>query len=100
MKRPWKPHFYTHSGPLPEGPVLERACARELLTTWEITKDKDLVDRHLAASEKIYGKGAEMRIRRQMREVKRDERSVKQYSPISDAEEAQNQGERASSRPA
>lgn len=76
MKRPWKPHYYKHSGPLPERAVLERAVARELLTTWEITKDKVLVDRHLAAVDKVYGKGAEQRIRQHMREVARDERHV------------------------
>jgi len=62
------------TGPLPERPVLERAAARELLTTWEVTKDKELVDRHLARMDKLYGEGAEQRIRQHMREVARHER--------------------------
>ncbi len=48
--------------------------ARELLTTWEVTKDKQLVDRHLATMDKRYGKGAEQRVRQYMRQVNRDER--------------------------
>jgi hypothetical protein len=74
MKRPWKPHYPKHTGPLPERAVLERAAARELLTTWELTKDKALVDRHLATMDKRYGTGAEQRIRQHMREVARNER--------------------------
>lgn len=74
MKLPWKPHRPKHTGPLPEREILERAQARELLTTWEYTKDKQLVDRHLAKMDKLYGPGAEQRIRQHMREVKRDER--------------------------
>jgi len=56
--------------------ILLTAVARELLTTWEITKDKLLVDRHLAAVDKLYGKGAEQRVRQYMRQVARDERHV------------------------
>lgn len=74
MKRPWVPWRPTHSGPLPERRVLERAAARELLTTWEVTKDKALVDKHLARMDKLYGKGAEERIRQHMREIARNER--------------------------
>lgn len=74
MKRPWKPWYPKHTGPLPDRGILERGAARELLTTWEITKDKALVDRHLAHTEKIYGKGAEERIRAHMREIRRNER--------------------------
>lgn len=56
--------------------IMLTAVARELLTTWEITKDKLLVDRHLAAVDKLYGKGAEQRVRQYMRQVARDERHV------------------------
>jgi hypothetical protein len=56
--------------------ILLTAVARELLTTWEITKDKLLVDRHLAAVDKVYGAGAELRVRQYMRQVARDERHV------------------------
>lgn len=63
------------TGPLPERQTLEKAAARELLTTWEHTRDKALVDGHLAKMKAIYGEGAEERIRRYMREVKRDERN-------------------------
>lgn len=74
MKRPWVPWRPKHSGPLPERPVLERAAARELLTTWEVTKDKALVDKHLAKMDKLYGKGAEERIRHYMRQIAKHER--------------------------
>ena len=56
--------------------IMLTAVARELLTTWEITKDKPLVDRHLAAVDKVYGAGAELRVRQYMRQVARDERHV------------------------
>ena len=56
--------------------ILLMAVARELLTTWEITKDKPLIDRHLAAVDKVYGQGAEQRVRLYMRQVNRDERHV------------------------
>jgi hypothetical protein len=75
MKLPWKPHRPKHTGPLPERQTLERAAARELLTTWEHTRDKQLVDKHLARMNGLYGQGAEERIRQYMREVKRNERS-------------------------
>lgn len=74
MKRPWKPWYPKHRGTLPERRVLERGAARELLTTWELTKDKQLVDRHLASMDKRYGEGAEQRIRQHMREIAKTER--------------------------
>lgn len=74
MKLPWKPHYPKHRGPLPERSTLERAVARELLTTWQHTGNKQLVDKHLASMDKLYGQGAEQRIRQHMREVNRDER--------------------------
>lgn len=74
MKRPFKPWYPKHSGPLPDRRVMERGAARELLTTWEITKDKALVDKHLARMDKLYGEGSEQRIRQYMREIRRNER--------------------------
>ena len=74
MKRPWKPWYPKHRGTLPERRILERAAARELLTTWELTRDKALVDGHLARMDKVYGEGAEERIRGYMREIRRNER--------------------------
>lgn len=71
-RRPFIPAKNT--GPLPERPVLERGAARELLTTWELTKNKELVDRHLARLDKLYGQGAEQRIRQHMRDIARNER--------------------------
>lgn len=74
MKRPWKPWYPKHKGPLPDRRVLERGAARELLTTWELTKNKELVDKHLARMDKVYGKGAEERVRHYMRDIARNER--------------------------
>ena len=74
MKRPFKVWYPKHSGTLPERRILERAAARELLTTWELTRDKALVDRHLARMDKVYGEGAEERIRQHMRDIRRNER--------------------------
>ena len=51
------------------------AAARELLTTWEHTRDKALIDRHLARLDKIYGSGSEQLVRQLMHKVKRDERN-------------------------
>jgi hypothetical protein len=55
---------------------MERARARELLTTWLVTKDKALVDRHLAVSDKWFGPGAEQRVRDHMKAVAKHERHV------------------------
>ena len=74
MKRPWKPWYPKHKGPLPDRRVLEMAAARDLLTTWELLKNKELIDKHLARMDKVYGKGAEERVRHYMREIRRTER--------------------------
>jgi hypothetical protein len=75
MKRPWKPDRPKHTGPLePDRTILLMGHARELLTTWEVTKDKQLVDRHLATMDKRYGKGAEASVRQYMRQVAKHER--------------------------
>ena len=52
------------------------ANARELLTTWEVLKDKALVDRHLASLNKVYSASVEQRVREYMREIKKSERSA------------------------
>jgi hypothetical protein len=49
--------------------------ARVLLTTWEVNRDKPVIDRRLAALDKIYGPGSEQLVRHYMHQVKRDERS-------------------------
>jgi len=75
VKRPWKPHYHKHKGPLePDRTTLLMAVARELLTTWELTKDKANVDRHLAAVEKIYGPGSESSVRQHMHWIRINER--------------------------
>lgn len=63
------------NAPSPSLEALLMANARELLTTWEVLKDKQLVDRHLASLDKLYGASVEQRVRQYMREIKRDERS-------------------------
>jgi len=69
-------HVYrkASNAPSPSLECLLMACGRELLTTWEVLKDKQLVDRHLAALDKVYGANVEQRVRQYMREIKRDER--------------------------
>lgn len=62
------------NAPSPSLETLLMANARELLTTWEVLKDKQLVDRHLASLDKVYGASVEQRVRQYMREIKRDER--------------------------
>jgi hypothetical protein len=76
MKKTWKPHYFKHKGPIePDRTILEMARARELLTTYELSnKDKALVDRHLATSNKVYGENAEERIRNWMRVIRNNER--------------------------
>ena len=75
IKRPFKPWYPKHTGPLePDRTIILMGHARELLTTWEVLKDKALVDRHLATMDKRYGKGAEQAVRQYMRQVKKYER--------------------------
>lgn len=63
------------NAPSPSLEALLKACGRELLTTWEVLKDKQLVDKHLASLDKVYGANAEQKVRQYMREIKRNERS-------------------------
>jgi len=74
IKRKWKPHYPKHLGPLPERRTLEMAVARELLTTWEITKNRELIEKHLGSTDKLYGANAHLRVREYMKEIKRTER--------------------------
>ena len=75
MKKTFKPHYFKHKGPIePDRTILEIAWASELLTTWELSKDKAVVDRHLATSNKVYGENAEQRIRQWMRWIRNNER--------------------------
>ena len=62
------------NAPSPSLECLLMASARELLTTWEVLKDKQLVDRHLASLDRVYGANAEQKVRQYMREIKRNER--------------------------
>jgi hypothetical protein len=50
------------------------AAARELLTTWEITKNRELIEKHLGALDKLFGANAHLRVREYMKEIKRNER--------------------------
>jgi hypothetical protein len=75
IKKQWKPHFYKHKGPIePDRTLLEMAVARELLTTWELTKNRELIEKHLGALDKLFGANAHLRIREYMKEIKRNER--------------------------
>lgn len=70
-----KPVFKaTSNRPSPSLATLLRAEARELLTTWEVTKDKALIERHLGAMDKKYKDGAEAAIRKWMHWIKKNER--------------------------
>lgn len=61
--------------PSPSLEALLMACGRELLTTWEVLKDKQLVDKHLASLDKLYGANAEQKVRAYMHEIKKHERN-------------------------
>ena len=75
LKRQFKPWYPKFKGPIePDMTIMLMACARELLTTWEVLKDKDLITRHLATMDKLYGPGAEQRVRDYMHQVAKDER--------------------------
>lgn len=63
------------NAPSPSLKTLLMANARELLTTWEVLKDKELVERHLASLDKVYGANAEQKVRQYMREIKKNERN-------------------------
>jgi hypothetical protein len=65
------------NAPSPSLETLLMASARELLTTWEVLKDKALIDKHLASLDKVYGANVEQKIRQYMREIHRNERNAR-----------------------
>jgi hypothetical protein len=72
-----KPRFKaTSNRPSPDMSTLLQAEARELLTTWEVLKDKALIERHLDNMDKKYKPGAEAAIRQWMHWIKKHERST------------------------
>ena len=56
--------------------MLLQGEARELLTTWEVLKDKEAIERQLKAMDKKYKPGAEAAIRQWMHWIKKHERST------------------------
>jgi hypothetical protein len=65
------------NAPSPSLECLLMASARELLTTWEVLKDKALIDKHLASLDKVYGANVEQKVRQYMREIHRNERNAR-----------------------
>jgi hypothetical protein len=77
LKRQFKVWYPKFKGPIePDLTIMLMACARELLTTWEALWDKELITRHLASMDKLYGPGAEQRVRDYMHEIKNTERGL------------------------
>jgi hypothetical protein len=48
--------------------------ARELLTTWEVLKNKETIEARLALCDQKFGFGGERRVRECMRRIKKEER--------------------------
>lgn len=69
MKRPYK---LPSNRPSPNYQQLLMGEARELYCTWVLTRDKALIERHLAKLDKQYRPGAEKRVRELMHAVKRE----------------------------
>jgi len=69
-------HIYrkASNAPSPSLECLLMACGRELLTTWEVLRDKALIERHLKALDARYGANAEAKVRAYMHEIKKSER--------------------------
>jgi hypothetical protein len=63
------------NAPSPSLECLLMACGRELLTTWEVLRDKELIERHLKALDARYGVNAEAKVRAYMHEIKKHERN-------------------------
>jgi len=72
-------HIYrkASNAPSPSLECLLMACGRELLTTWEVLRDKALIDKHLSQLDALYGANAEAKVRQYMREIHRDERNAR-----------------------
>lgn len=73
LKKAYKP---PSNRPSPSLHVLLAAEARELLTTWEVLRDKAVIERRLALCDKKYKPGAEALVRQYMHAVKKHERST------------------------
>lgn len=73
FKRKYRP---PSNRPSPSMTTLLYAEARELLTTWEVLRDKSLIERHLSKMDGKYKPGAEKLVRQLMHVVKKDERSA------------------------
>ena len=74
-----KRHYIYRRPSLLRSPSLDAllmANARELLTTWEVLKDKALIDKHLASLDKLYGASVEAKVRAYMHEIKKTERGI------------------------
>ena len=71
-------HIYKRASnaPSPSLETLLKACGRELLTTWEVLQDKELIERHLKALDGRYGANAEAKVRAYMHEIKKTERGI------------------------
>jgi hypothetical protein len=76
MKRPYI-YRRPSNAPSPSLETLLMASARELLTTWEVLRDKQLVDKHLASLDKVYGANVEQKVRQYMREINKNERNAR-----------------------
>ena len=64
------------NAPSPSLECLLMACGRELLTTWEVLRDKALIDKHLSQLDALYGANAEATVRAYMHEIKKTERGI------------------------
>jgi hypothetical protein len=64
------------NAPSPSLEALLKACGRELLTTWEVLRDKALIDKHLSQLDALYGANAEAKVRAYMHEIKKTERGI------------------------
>jgi hypothetical protein len=64
------------NAPSPSLECLLMACGRELLTTWEVLRDKELIDKHLSQLDALYGANVEAKVRAYMHEIKKTERGI------------------------
>ena len=60
--------------PSPSLHDLLMAEARELLTTWEVLKNKATIDKRLALCDEKFGFGCERKVRDYMHKIKKEER--------------------------
>ena len=62
----------TKNLPSPTYQILLKGEARVLYHHWLATADKASVDRRLAVIDKVYGEGAQQRVRMLMRDIKKE----------------------------